>query len=225
MILISLVFSNDGKNDPFVASDPALIGLDKSWSSLVGVLVNLIGCAIGHWCLRWRGSDEYNSDNCIGTLNIWKIKDIMKNIQEPMIKYYGIPVYLMPICSMIAVFHWFGKIDPELIEEYGKETVRGFMYNGEIRNVIAGMPDWAFSSIIWFVIATLFGLFATTLWKIEIDYVDDNEDEDCDENGLEKNPSRTTNGGMTEIGMTETKSLSDHDGMEQQYVVTADIDD
>jgi len=64
-----------------------------------------------------------------GTLTIYKIRDIMKDTQEPIIKYYGAP----------ASFHWIGDIDPELIDEYGLEKTKTFMYNG--------LPNWAFSSI------------------------------------------------------------------------------
>ena len=60
VILISMVYSNDGVNDPFIAGDPSLVTLDKAWSSLVGVLLNLIGCGIGHWCLKWRPNDDYD---------------------------------------------------------------------------------------------------------------------------------------------------------------------
>ena len=42
---VRLVFSG---NDPFAAADPSLAALDKSWSSLVGVLDILIACFVGH---------------------------------------------------------------------------------------------------------------------------------------------------------------------------------
>jgi len=98
VILISLVYSNNGANDPFAASDPSLVALDKPWSSLIGVLLNIIGCCIVHWYL-------------IGTLSICKIKDIMKKTQEPIIKYYGAPIYFSGFCAVLASFHLIGDID------------------------------------------------------------------------------------------------------------------
>ena len=225
IILISIVYSDEGANDPFVKSDPSLAALDKAWSSLVGVLLNIIGCAIGHWGLRWRASDEYDpnhNENAIGTLNIWKIRDIMKNVQEPMIKYYGLPVYFMGACAMIACFHWIGEIDPELIEEFGEDTVKTFLYNGKVQDVIGGLPSWTFASIMWFMIGTLSGIYATTLWKV---------DKSCEgegESNLTKKKVRTNTDDMNEIEMMkkqdETTALSDDGGMEQQSnIISADI--
>ena len=220
IILISIVYSDEGANDPFAKSDPSLVALDKAWSSLVGVLLNIIGCGIGHWILRWRPSDEYDPDNEneIGTLSIWKIREIMKNVQEPMVKYYGAPVYFMGACAIFACFHWIGEIDPELIEEYGEDTVKTFLYNGKVQDVIAGLPKWTFASIIWFVIGTLSGIYATTLWKI---------DEQCEGEGGESNMKqkkiRTNTDDLDEIEMMkqdETTALSDN-GMEQQSNIVA----
>ena len=155
-------------------------------------------------------------ENEMGTLSIWKIRDIMKNVQEPIIKFYGIPVYFMLFCAIVAVFHWIGEIDPELIDEYGEDKVKTFMYNGSVQNVIAGLPNWTFASIIWFAVGTLSGIYATTLWRV---------DEQCYDEAGKIDKVRINTDGGDEVEMMkddETAALSDN-AVEQQSIVTTDI--
>ena len=91
----------------------------------------------------------------------------MKGINEPMTKWYGLPVWIIGAAILISAFHWIGKIDPELIDEYGLESVRGFQYNGYMTSIIAGLPSWTFATIIWYVIAAIAGLYATSLWSVD----------------------------------------------------------
>ena len=185
IIFVILVFSG---NDPFSAVDPALASLDKSWSSLIGVLFNLIAIGIGHWCLKWR--DDYaKTGGSVATadkhvqhehISVYDIRNIMKGIGEPMTKCYGLPVWLSGIFILCSAFHWIGDIDPELITDYGLETVRGFQYNGNITNVIAGLPSWTFASFMWYVMAELldymqlhYGVLIQNIMKIKIKYLID----------------------------------------------------
>eukprot|EP00486_Rosalina_sp_Unknown_P013312 CAMPEP_0201596348 /NCGR_PEP_ID=MMETSP0190_2-20130828/193055_1 /ASSEMBLY_ACC=CAM_ASM_000263 /TAXON_ID=37353 /ORGANISM="Rosalina sp." /LENGTH=497 /DNA_ID=CAMNT_0048056655 /DNA_START=697 /DNA_END=2190 /DNA_ORIENTATION=- len=174
IIFVILVFSG---NDPFSAVDPALASLDKSWSSLIGVLFNLIAIGIGHWCIRWR--DEYGKvevdieteDDSPQPINehisIYDIRDIMGGISEPMTKCYGLPIWLSLIFLLVSAFHWIGEIDQDLVDDYGLETVRGFQYNGKITNVIAGLPSWSFASIMWYCASAIVGLYAVSLWSVD----------------------------------------------------------
>ena len=182
IIFVICVFSG---NDPLAAADPALASLDKGWTSLSGVLFNLIAIGIGHWCLRWRDSEYFRAGQDIHVrdvetdqnddspqpikehISISDIRDIMKGIGEPMTKWYGLPVWMCGIFILISAFHWIGEIDQDLVDDYGLETVRGFQYNGDITHVIAGLPSWTFASVMWYVIAALCGLYATSLWTVD----------------------------------------------------------
>ena len=171
-----MVFSG---NDPFAAADPALESLDKAWSSLIGVLVNLIVCFICHFGFGFRdyvnedGDDDEEQEQEDG-LSILKIREIMKGIREPVTRYYGIFAWLPIICVFVSAFHWIGEIDPELIDEYGREGVRSLQYNGFIDSVYVGLPKWTFATIIWYVIASVFGIIGVCLW--DVDSVDNIKD-------------------------------------------------
>ena len=52
------MYIDEGAHDPFAKSDPSLVALDKAWSSLVGVLLNIIVCGVCHWGFRLRDNDD-----------------------------------------------------------------------------------------------------------------------------------------------------------------------
>ena len=85
--------------------------------------------------------------------------------------------------TIFPIFHWISHIDPELVEEYGEETVRGFMYNGPVQPVIGGMPKWAFATLIWCVVGSIVGIYATSLWKVDGVYNDDEDKFEAESNG------------------------------------------
>jgi len=49
------------------------------------------------------------------------------------------------------------------------------MYNGPVQKVIAGLPKWTFSSIMWLMLGTL------SLWKVDLNENEDQstENRDC----------------------------------------------
>ena len=91
----------------------------------------------------------------------------MSGIDEPILKFYGILVYMVPLCGIFAAFHWIGEIDPELKEIYDNETLSKFEYNGKVQNVIGGMPEWTFATIIWLLLSCIFGVVATLFWTVD----------------------------------------------------------
>merc|ERR1712242_688944 len=101
-------------------------------------------------------------------LSINKIRDIMHGIGEPITKWYGVLVWLPFVLSLMVVFHWIGETDPDLIEEYGVEYAEELMYNGEIRNVIVGVPDYFTFSVIWYAIAIVMMIVATCNWDVNV---------------------------------------------------------
>ena len=117
IILISVVFSG---NDPFANYDPSLIILDKSWSSLIGVALNLIVCGIVHLFNKYKKDKNYkeNIDMDNDSLSYMKIRNIMNGINEPITKYYGSFVWLIGIILFVTIFHWIDEIDQQLIDEY-----------------------------------------------------------------------------------------------------------
>jgi len=154
IILVSLIFSG---HNPFTAIHPSLDPVATSLSSLVGVAFNLIIIGFGHFCFRFK--DTYNNDN--NHLGINKIRELMEGIKEPATRYYGIFLYSAIACLFISGFHWIGDIDPEL---KGNDSL---IYNGYIQNTIAGLPQWAFASIIWYSIAAILGIYSVTLWTTD----------------------------------------------------------
>eukprot|EP01084_Bolivina_argentea_P132592 233995_1 len=164
IIAISLMFSG---NDPLVASNPSLINLDKAWLSLACVAINLIVC--GMCQLFCKNNNEITYDQVDNdTLSIGKIREIMDGINEPLTKYYGLFVYLTGFMLLIAVCHWIGEIDPELVEQFGLDNVKALPYNGKITNVIVGFPSWAFATLIWCIIACICGIFAASFWTVDV---------------------------------------------------------
>lgn len=124
------------------------------------------------WNVLYNLKNPITGDQAFGSrLSVSRIKSIMAGIQEPVYKYYGALIWACPVLLCIAAFHWIGAVDPALEEQYGEEGVTLLLYNGEVRSVVGGMPDWAFASIMWFVVATFCGLAATYQWGT--DAVDD----------------------------------------------------
>merc|ERR1712062_1352 len=167
-ILIGVLFANDGKYDPFPF-------VDKIWSTLIGVALNVIVSWIAH-CFIFPPD---NGDNGIsspagkgndseGTLSLTKIRKIMHGISEPATKWKGILVWLTMILSLMMVIHWPGEIDKELVEEFGRDYAEQLMYNGEIRNVIGGVPDYFLYSTFWLAAAIITGIMATLTWDVDI---------------------------------------------------------
>ena len=56
-------------------------------------------------------------------------------------------------------------------DEYGND-VKLLIYNGYIQNVIAGLPQWTFASIIWYTLSSIFGIYAASLWSTDCDELD-----------------------------------------------------
>ncbi len=90
----------------------------------------------------------------------------MTGITEPITKWYGALIWLTGIFTLVSAFHWIGEVDQELVDTYGEETTMGLLYNGEIRNVIGGMPDYIFATFMWYVVAIIFGIGATMQWTV-----------------------------------------------------------
>eukprot|EP01083_Nonionella_stella_P059136 154738_1 len=164
IVLVALVFSDQ---NPFIGANPAFEKLDASWSALCGVGLNLVVCCIAHCVFGGDHDDSTEDEADEDPLSIRRIREIMKGIDEPMTKYYGVSVILMAIVLLITAFHWMGEIDPALVEIYGSEGVKQLLFNGYVQNVIGGLPDWAFATMIWYGIATLIGIFAAYLWNTD----------------------------------------------------------
>merc|ERR1719334_2518413 len=121
IILISVIFSNGGAHDPFPL-------VDKSWSTFLAVLLNVMVTLFSHFVIFRKNTDD----------SLEKIREVMNGINEPVTKWYGALVWIAFAMPIIAAFHWIGEVDPELIDEYGEEYAKEVMYNGKVRNVIAG---------------------------------------------------------------------------------------
>merc|ERR1739838_181262 len=50
------------------------------------------------------------------------------------------------------------------------------MYNGAVRNVIGGLPDYIFATIMWYLLAVIVGIAATLQWDVA---EADSQDEDA----------------------------------------------
>jgi len=160
IILISVLFSNGGAHDPFPF-------VDKAWSTLTGVALNMSASWIAHHFIFAEDADDTDFDD--EDLSIIKIRKIMSGISEPMTKWRGLLVVLTFIPSLLIVVHWIDDIDPELVEEYGFEEVDKLMYNGRVREVIGGLPDYFFQSLLWLSVAAVTGIVATLQWDVDVD--------------------------------------------------------
>ena len=183
-VILMVIVSNE--NNPFIMADPLFEILDPAWSAFCGVGLNLIVCLVAHLILGGDNNEirsigtmsahdeDEEDDDESAALSIDQIREIIKGFDEPITKYYGIFVYLAVICTLISAFHWIGPVDPELTEIYDKEGVRHLFYNGYVENVIGGFPSWAFSTMMWYGVATIFAIYATYLWTT--DNVKDDDD-------------------------------------------------
>ena len=185
LTFIPLVMLLAADNSPFIAADLAFEKLDASWTSFCGVAVNLIFIGIGHIFFgpdidgddasevemaKSKSDDVDKADDGLKSmepLSSAEIKRIMSGIDEPLTKYYGVFVYAGGLCIFLSAFHWIGEVDPALEEEYGAEGVKHLLYNGYVRTVIGGFPDWAFASIMWYIIATSCGIVAAHSWNTD----------------------------------------------------------
>jgi len=165
IILISVVFSNEGAHDPFPL-------VDKSWATFVGVAVNISMSILAHFVIFGNEKDNTTAETDDGDsgkkpLSLDDIRDVMKGITEPMTKYGGALVYLSMAITIIVAFHWIGEIDPELVDEYGSDYAKEIMYNGTVRNVIGGLPDYIFATMMWYLVAIAVGIAATLQWDVK----------------------------------------------------------
>eukprot|EP00483_Globobulimina_turgida_P005350 UN05360 len=94
----------------------------------------------------------------------------MKGITEPIIKYYGLLVWLTGAATLISAFHWIGDADQDLINQHGEETTKAMLYNGQVRKVIAGLPDYILATFLWYLVAVIIGIFATMQWTVNEKY-------------------------------------------------------
>ena len=125
-----------------------------------------------HFVIFTDEKQESSDDNAANEdttkqLTIDRIRKIMNGISEPVTKWYGALVWIALAMPLIAAFHWIGDVDPDLIEEYGEDNAKGIMFNGEIRNVIAGLPDWAFATFWWYAVGAILGIIATAQWDVD----------------------------------------------------------
>jgi len=154
LILISVLFTNNGALDPFPL-------VDKSWSTFMSVAVNVIITAIAHFMTASKRIESLDSTDI---LSLAKIEDVMRGISEPIKKWNGVLVLMTFALSLFGVFHWIGRVDPDLIDEYGREYAESLMYNGQIRNVIGGVPDYFLMNLLWIAVAIMTGIVATLQW-------------------------------------------------------------
>ena len=166
-VLYSLVFSINSASLFYTLT----MTQDKAWSTLTGVALNVISSLAAHYLIfTENGDDSADSDQsesddilCLG-----KIRDIMRGISEPVTKWGGVLVWMTFVPTLLMVFHWIGDVDSDLIDEYGREYAEKLIYNGEIRNVIGGLPDYFFLSIMWCVVAIITGIAATWQWDVDV---------------------------------------------------------
>merc|ERR1712013_189124 len=118
---------------------------------------------IGHFVFGPEPSNDRESAQETSP-SVSRINAMMNGITEPATKWYGVLVWLCPCFLCVAAIHWSGAVDPALEEEYGAEGVKLLLYNGYVRSVVGGMPDWAFASIFWFLCATVSGVCAAYSW-------------------------------------------------------------
>eukprot|EP01084_Bolivina_argentea_P054149 99316_1 len=244
IILFGLTFSD---TSPFIAADPAFEKLESSWSALCGVTLNLIVIGITHLIVGGDdvsepighdriATDEINdNDNGLKddtnksyydlqVLSIDKIREIMTGIGEPLTQYYGFFVIMMAVCCIVTCFHWIGEVDPELERIYGEEGVKQLLYNGTVQKVIGGFPEWAFASMIWYGIATGFGIVAVWLWNTDAVHegrqaipVQSGEIE-MDENIIDENDKTALTNNNDNCAL-----IANNDNQQGQAITTADV--
>ena len=137
-------------------------------------------------------------------LSLKHIRNIMDGITEPATKWNGILVWMTFALSLTGIWHWMGPIDADLIEEYGREYAESLMYNGEIRNVIGGVPDYFLQSTLWLAAAIITGILATLQWNVDVSETEIKASldpaEPVNDNVAGKSEGRTkTSGSQTEM--------------------------
>ena len=128
----------------------------------------------------------------------------MKGISEPFTKFYGLFIWILIATAFSTGFFWIGEIDSALIDEYGAKGVNKLALNGYIDKVIAGLPQWAFNSIICLSVAILLAQVSVSMWDT------DSDKEECDvvSNG---NTSLFDNDGVSQDGQFEMSCLNGED--------------
>eukprot|EP01083_Nonionella_stella_P142206 439539_1 len=167
LVLIGIVF---GGKDPLPL-------IDKSWSTLLGVAINVCTSILAHYCV-FKGDKSGNHEDI---LSLDEIRTIMQGITEPITHHYGALFWLSLIVTLISAFHWMDDVDEALIDAYGLEEAKGFMYNGRVRHVIGGLPDYIFATLMWYLVAIGFGIAATMQWGVsQTERADDHSVSDMD---------------------------------------------
>jgi len=124
------------------------------------------------WNILYNVKNPITGDDAFGSrLSASRINSMMNGIQEPVFKWYGVLIWICPVFLCFAAFHWIGAVDPALEAEYGAEGVSLLLYNGYVRPIVGGMPDWAFASMFWMVCSTVCGVSAAYTWGT--DAIDD----------------------------------------------------
>ena len=207
-------------NDPFTAIDPTLAGLEKSWFAFVAVLLNLLSIAIVQTYMSYATRNNIPVDSEVvsaiesqsemqvhlpdynkrfeGLLTIKKIRDIMANIDEPLTKYYGIPVYAGLLCAILPVFHWIGEIDSDLQDRLGNDA-KSLMYNGKYSKIFAGFPEWALASVLWFGLGAILLVIASLQWTVD--------------RTLKRKSKKTTKSNDNDNDRIENEALKTNDSM------------
>eukprot|EP01083_Nonionella_stella_P076055 207040_1 len=182
IVLIGIAFGGEGI-DPFPL-------VDKSWTTCVGLTLNVTVSLIAHYFVFNKQSETEHKEQ----LTYDKMQVLMGGIEEPVTKYCGCYVWLSLVLVLVSAFHWIGEIDPELIDEYGLEETKGMMYNGYVRDVIWGLPDWVLATLVWYVVATVVGIYATTHWTVNVEKY-----------------QKTANASDANISMQSTNKINDID--------------
>merc|ERR1719433_140678 len=90
----------------------------------------------------------------------------MDGVREPVTYWGGLFVYIPFVLSLVSLVHWADEIDSEVIDVYGREAAKELLYNGRVRNVIAGLPDYILWTILWYIVAMIFGVIAWMQWDV-----------------------------------------------------------
>ena len=186
----------------FAGSDPFPL-VDKMWMSLIGVAVNVIVTVVAQLtCFK-----EDTAENEKDSLSFDKIKKIMKGVTEPIVKWKGALVWATYILTFVTALHWIDSVDDELVHEFGSDAVNDLMYNGKVRNVIAGLPDYIFASFMWYVVAIAVGIGATMIWGVNEVTATDDDMEKGDDGGILMEKVDTASVVAENNGQSETDIL------------------
>jgi len=156
-IMIICLFANEGAHDPLPL-------VDKAWSTFTAVAINVVISLSAHLASDFL--PIFTPQNGADILSLSNIREIMAGISEPVTRFGGVMVWAAIALPIVATFHWIGNVDPELIEEYGEDYAAEIMFNGEVRSVIGGVPDYIFATLMWYVVAVALGVAATLQWDV-----------------------------------------------------------